>query len=59
LEEAERKVELLLRERGEVKAIPFEAAKLDPASENDRSASISSPHRDDEQDEKLNDSIPF
>jgi exodeoxyribonuclease VII small subunit len=59
LEEAERKVELLLRERGEIKAVPFEAAKLDQASENERSASISSSHRDEEQDEKLNDSIPF
>jgi exodeoxyribonuclease VII small subunit len=59
LEAAERKVELLLRERGEIKAIPFEAAKLEQASENDRPPSISSSHRDDEPDEKLDNSIPF
>jgi exodeoxyribonuclease VII small subunit len=59
LEEAERKVELLLRERGEIKAIPFEAAKFEQASENEMPASISRSHRADEPDEKLNDSIPF
>jgi exodeoxyribonuclease VII small subunit len=59
LEEAERKVELLLRERGEIKAIPFEAAKFEHASENERPASIPPSHHDDESDEKLNDSIPF
>jgi exodeoxyribonuclease VII small subunit len=58
LEEAERKVELLLHERGEIKAIPFEAAKLDQPVENDKPPSISS-RRDEEQDENLNDSIPF
>jgi exodeoxyribonuclease VII small subunit len=59
LEEAERKVELLLRERGEIKAIPFEAAKFDQAPEMEKSASISLSRSDEEPDDKLTDSIPF
>jgi exodeoxyribonuclease VII small subunit len=36
LEEAERKVELLLRERGEIKVVPFEPKAESPASESEK-----------------------
>lgn len=59
LEEAERKVELLLRERGEIKSIPFEAAQLDQASQQGPDKPNSTSRGNGENDEKLNDSIPF
>jgi exodeoxyribonuclease VII small subunit len=37
IEDAEQKVELLLRERGEIKVIPFEMTKENPGAEPDRS----------------------
>jgi exodeoxyribonuclease VII small subunit len=63
LEEAERKVELLLRERGEIKVIPFELPKESQADNSSSPKATPSPagdHRDhkDEKDE-LHDSIPF
>jgi exodeoxyribonuclease VII small subunit len=69
LEEAERKVELLLRERGEIKTIPFESVNLEQSDENS-SAQVSSSRpgktgdagaasRTEGQEEKLNDAIPF
>jgi exodeoxyribonuclease VII small subunit len=58
LEEAERKVELLLRERGEIKTIPFEPANIEPAEGNNSSTPIR-PSGDEDQGEKLNDAIPF
>jgi exodeoxyribonuclease VII small subunit len=61
LADAERKVELLLRERGEIKSIPFEAAQLEQASDqgSEKEKQNSTAHGDGENDEKLNDSIPF
>jgi len=82
LEEAERKVELLLRERGEIKTIPFEPANFETVPGNpdnkenkvDNKVDKNSPAagsiqgtgrtaeavaRDEEQEEKLNDAIPF
>jgi exodeoxyribonuclease VII small subunit len=38
LEEAERKVELLLRERGEIKAVPFELPREGAVNEAEQSA---------------------
>jgi exodeoxyribonuclease VII small subunit len=70
LEEAERKVELLLRERGEIKAIPFEMTQEHEAQDPDRSAhlSVAKPgaavvtakdqNNEDEEDD-LDHSIPF
>jgi exodeoxyribonuclease VII small subunit len=70
LEEAERKVELLLRERGEIKVIPFEMTKDNQFDDAGKSAhpSAVSPgfagksgevqENEDEEDD-LNDSIPF
>jgi exodeoxyribonuclease VII small subunit len=75
LEEAERKVELLLRERGDIKVIPFELSKESQIHEQmDDSGKVSnSPDPDvdspgeklnkkqDKEDEgdDLNDSVPF
>jgi exodeoxyribonuclease VII small subunit len=70
LEEAERKVELLLRERGEIKAVPFETARDAPANDASgpaqlsaaapRAAGIAGMDLDDEdQEDDINDSIPF
>jgi exodeoxyribonuclease VII small subunit len=63
LAEAERKVEMLLRERGEIKAIPFELPKdnqIDHSSSPQPTLSPAGDNRDhkDEKDE-LHDSIPF
>ncbi|MBO0798356.1 MAG: exodeoxyribonuclease VII small subunit [Blastocatellia bacterium] len=70
LEEAERKVELLLRERGEIKTIPFEPVNFEQPAENnpennkDNTTDATGSTRrsipeNDEQEEKLNDAIPF
>jgi|SRR5262245_11386327 len=63
LEEVERKVEMLLRERGEIKVIPFELPKdnqTDHPSAPHPTPSPAGENRDrqDEKDE-LHDSIPF
>jgi exodeoxyribonuclease VII small subunit len=63
LEEVERKVEMLLRERGEIKVIPFELPKDNQADHPSSPHSTTSPAGDnreqkDEKDE-LHDSIPF
>lgn len=51
LQDAERKVEMLLRERGEIKVVPFDAAEVaQPTLKADQD-------EDDETD--LDDSIPF
>jgi exodeoxyribonuclease VII small subunit len=69
LEDAERKVELLLRERGEIKAVPFEpprdasteetskAAARAAATPNAATAVGTADEADDEED--FDDSIPF
>lgn len=53
LQAAERKVELLLRERGEIKVVSFETEQ--PQS----SAEVKQQEPKDEDDDKLEDSIPF
>lgn len=52
LQDAERKVELLLRERGEIKVVPFEANSQtsEPEVQTEKSNS---------DEEELDDSIPF
>ena len=51
LQDAERKVEVLLRERGEVKVVPFEAADQIESAENSNSKQ--------KVEDTLDDSIPF
>jgi exodeoxyribonuclease VII small subunit len=70
LAEAERKVELLLRERGEIKAIPFEPSKESQAVDADRSLSLSAANAEagdakktsslnEGEEDDLDDSFPF
>lgn len=67
LADAERKVEMLLRERGEIKVVPFEAPKESASDEGERSATPTPvvpnltvvPTRMKESEDKLDDSIPF
>jgi exodeoxyribonuclease VII small subunit len=65
LEEAERKVELLLRERGEIKAVPFDAPREGQAGEPAKrtspvAASAYAAGNDPEDDgDDLDESIPF
>ncbi len=69
LEEAERKVELLLRERGEIRTVPFEPRAEVPASESDKNNIFSSPGNismplaaqvsAEEDDTTFDESIPF
>jgi exodeoxyribonuclease VII small subunit len=70
LEVAERKVELLLRERGEIKAIPFEMTKENQIDNVDNSVqlSVSNPgmteisggdRENEDEEDNLDDSIPF
>jgi exodeoxyribonuclease VII small subunit len=58
LEAAERKVELLLRERGEVKTVPFEAKSETPASEAPPLTLVPKPATSNE-DDLDDDTIPF
>ena len=53
LQAAERKVELLLRERGEIKVVSFET------EQTQSSAEMKQQEPQDEDDDKLEDSIPF
>ena|SRR5581483_12394498 len=70
LEEAERKVELLLRERGEIRTVPFEPKAESPSSESEKNnvysppTNISTPLADIrakavEDDKTFDESIPF
>ena len=62
LEEAERKVELLLRERGEIKAVPFSSQKsVQNDSPNNDGDNDDSEFEDDdeEEDENSDGSVPF
>ncbi len=67
LEEAERKVEVLLRERGEIKTVPFEPKVETSGGDNDKKASSNASHltsiaTDDPMEpeaESLDDCIPF
>jgi exodeoxyribonuclease VII small subunit len=70
LEDAERKVEMLLRERGEIKVVPFDAPKdaqsssaappttLAVASPHSKGSAIKS-EEEIEDEEDLNDAVPF
>lgn len=51
LQAAERKVELLLRERGEVKVVPFNTEQTQPSAVTNQES--------EDVDDHLNDSIPF
>lgn len=58
LQDAERKVELLLRERGEIKVVPFETdGQTNEAAESRPATQTASQSNFDE--EELDDSIPF
>lgn len=68
LQDAERKVELLLRERGEIKVVPFENGKESQQEGADKSIpqlssatnQTTSLNKDEEEDEDdLDDTIPF
>ena len=71
LTEAERKVELLLRERGEIKTVPFDPAKIGEAVEAAhpqtaagmaRKSAVSfeaNPDEEDEEDEEVGGGMPF
>jgi exodeoxyribonuclease VII small subunit len=62
LEEAERKVEMLLRERGEVKAVPFDPSRDEPRGEkkNARAQADDLPEDPEEDEgEEIDGSIPF
>jgi exodeoxyribonuclease VII small subunit len=63
LQEAERKVELLLRERGEIKVVPFDNGDPSAESEKPRPAPPPSrallPNNDEDKEDDLDDAIPF
>ncbi len=69
LQEAERKVELLLRERGEIKVVPFESAKdgqpnvtenlQQQSSASANQTKISNKEEAKEDEDNLDDAIPF
>ncbi len=57
LQAAERKVELLLRERGEIKVVSFEAEQIQPSTEAKQQEPEDKP--EDKKDDKFDDAIPF
>lgn len=70
LEEAERKVEILLRERGEVKVVPFDLSKDARASSSESPSSLSAvsassqislvkSEKENEVEDDQDDSVPF
>ena len=65
LQEAERKVEMLLRERGEIKVIPFEPVLDGQSSEPEKPGSLAtsgrpaSQNKDEDKEDELDDAIPF
>jgi exodeoxyribonuclease VII small subunit len=68
LEEAERKVELLLREHGEIKTVPFDSSKEMGSSETDTSqrfsfvspaAKAAAARADASGDDEIDDVVPF
>src|SRR5437868_15085490 len=66
LEEAERKVELLLRERGEIKTVPFELPREGQANESEKtirpaaaSAAAATLESEEAGGDDLDESIPF
>jgi exodeoxyribonuclease VII small subunit len=64
LQDAERKVELLLRERGEIKVVPFETEQANLQIEPNRTtrqniAAVSQNEVEGEDEDDLDDTIPF
>jgi exodeoxyribonuclease VII small subunit len=64
LQDAERKVELLLRERGEIKVVPFETRQENLQTELDKAArqstaAASQNEGEEEAEDDLDDTIPF
>ena len=62
LEDAERKVELLLRERGEIKAVPFSSQKsvqIDSPNNDGDNDDSEFEDDDEEEDENSDGSVPF
>lgn len=63
LQEAERKVELLLRERGEIKVVPFDNDGQLAGSEKSRPLPTPSraalPNNDEDKEDDFDDAIPF
>ncbi len=65
LQEAERKVEMLLRERGEIKVVPFETALDSQSSAPEKLRSLptsgrsSLQNKDEDKEDELDDTIPF
>jgi len=66
LADAERKVEMLLRERGEIKVVPFETPKESSSDDGERSAPAPAvpnltvvPTKMKESEDKPDDAIPF
>ena len=65
LQEAERKVEMLLRERGEIKVVPFETAPDGQLSEPEKLKSLpvsgrsAVQNKDEDKEDELDDAIPF
>ncbi len=69
LAEAERKVEMLLRERGELKLVPFDSKNASPASDFEKSSAarlavvssnpVETLDLEDVTENKTNDQIPF
>ncbi len=70
LEEAERKVEMLLRERGEIKITPFDVSQGPPVNSSEAPQSLSAvnaasrvtqihPERNPQDESDADDSVPF
>jgi len=66
LEEAERKVELLLRERGEIKTVPFELPRDGQANESEKmrrpvaaSAAVAALESAEAGGDEIDESVPF
>lgn len=65
LQEAERKVELLLRERGEIKVVPFDTTLDGQSAESEKprplptSSRTALPNNDADKEDDIDDAIPF
>lgn len=65
LQEAERKVEMLLRERGEIKVVPFESVPDSQSSEPERLQALpvfgksAKQNKDEDKEDQFDDAIPF
>lgn len=59
LADAERKVEMLMRERGELKTVPFDADSNSPTPKNSKHSSQSNLESDSDTTVNFDDDIPF